>query len=181
MRSVPSVSLLSCWNRTNNDRSETHKLGRIALVRPPQRNDEFSTSKTFQGRRLFNKVFFTFPESPRVVSRAKHARFNDLSYPSSNIQTSNRYASLQDSTVEVESLEKKNDTPKKRIVRPGEDDYATVLKRRSQSSNGVMQGTRNMISIPDNKEHGNQNFPVEQQTWRKQIHPSRVKMRKQTK
>ena len=96
---------------------------------------------------------------PRVVSRAKHARFNNFSYPNSNIQTSNRYASLQDSTVEVESLEKKNDTPKKRIVRPGEDDYATVVKRRSQWSDDVMQGTRNMISIPGNKEYGNQNFP----------------------
>ena len=96
---------------------------------------------------------------PRVVSRAKHARFNDFSYPNSSIQTSNRYASLQDSTVEVESLEKKNDTPKKRIVRPAEDDYATVVKRRSQWSNDVMQGTKNMISIPGNKEYGNQNFP----------------------
>ena len=96
---------------------------------------------------------------PRVVSRAKHARFNDLTYPNSSIQTSNRYASLQDSTVEVESLEKKNDTPKKRIVRPGEDDYATVVKRRSQWSNDVMQGTKNMISIPGNKGYGNQNFP----------------------
>ena len=38
-----------------------------------------------------------------------------------------------------------------------------------------------MISIPGNKEYGNQNFPVEQQTWRKQIHPSRIKIRKQTK
>ena len=97
---------------------------------------------------------------PRVVSRAKHARFNDFSYPNSSIQTSNRYASLQDSTVEVESLEKKNDTPKKRIVCPGEDDYATVVKRRSQWSNGVKQGTKNMISMPGNKECGNQNFPV---------------------
>ena len=66
---------------------------------------------------------------------------------------------MQDSTVEVESLEKKNDTPKKRIVRPGEDDYATVVKRRSQWSNDVMQGTKNMISIPGNKGYGNQNFP----------------------
>ena len=34
VRFVPSVSLLSCWNHTNTDRSETHKLGRIALIRP---------------------------------------------------------------------------------------------------------------------------------------------------
>ena len=35
VRFVPSVSLLSCWNHTNTDRSEAHKLGRIALIRPP--------------------------------------------------------------------------------------------------------------------------------------------------
>ena len=99
------------------------------------------------------------PLFPRVVSRPKHARFNDFSYPNSSIQTSNRYASLQDSTVGVESPEKKNDTSKKRIVRPGEDDYATVVKRRSQGSNVIMQGTKNMISIPGNKEYGNLNFP----------------------
>ena len=67
VRFVPSVSLLSCWNHTNTDRSETHKLGHIALIRPPQKNDEFSTSKTFQGRWQLNKVLFTSPESQKVT------------------------------------------------------------------------------------------------------------------
>ena len=96
---------------------------------------------------------------PRVVSRAKHARFNDFSYLNGSIQTLNRYASLQDCTVGVESPEQKNDTSEKRIVRPWEDDYATVVKSKSQWSNDVMQGTKNMISINGNKEYGNQSFP----------------------
>ena len=50
VRFVPSISLLSCWDYTNTDRSETHELGHIALIRPPHKNDEFSTSKSFQGR-----------------------------------------------------------------------------------------------------------------------------------
>eukprot|EP00112_Aurelia_sp_Birch-Aquarium-sp1_P023217 Seg683.2 transcript_id=Seg683.2/GoldUCD/mRNA.D3Y31 product="hypothetical protein" protein_id=Seg683.2/GoldUCD/D3Y31 len=61
--------------------------------------------------------------------------------------------------MKINLLLTKNDTSKKRIARPGEDDYAVVVKRRSQWSNGVSQGIKNMFSMPSNKEYGDQNIP----------------------
>ena len=81
MRSVPSVSMLTCCNHTNTDRPEPPKLGRIALVRPRQKNDDFNTLKAFQGRNQLTKVFVPFQKTRKVrdVGRISNLGGHDAS------------------------------------------------------------------------------------------------------